>query len=426
MGKSKKKQKQEKALITEFVKDCFDHYCISNTENLFDYDEDGHRSLTLFENGVLSEKKLNRAAKLLGMTADELLNCDKEAEKKWNQKYSFFALYRKFIFCQIRSSGAGEVYKERILKAIFGDDACNDSGKEKSEDIYKRMIDILKTANEKLPNSYNSKDEIIDFAYETVQFFSFPQIGELIGSFFDLVNRSKELFFKSWDEDLSEEEIKEYNFLATFLGIVDNYVPHNIYYDNLKNLIPVYRKEGFKGKKEEFLSIIHMKFCYDFTPWSCREFTENFDIAQLYASIYPNAKSCMFNFGSSVKYYDCRFRWLNGESEKQAMDKEETNQIVDMQSFLDQIDAEIERDMAYINFFEQNGVGTVLGWVKVRVPKTKEELNGDEVYAEKLIRLGGVVSKGGIRIPIIKRKIEQEGVNSIFNRLSVWGEKFYE
>ena len=416
MGKSKKTQKQENALIKLFVEDCFDRYYLNNIQNLFKYDKNGHRSLPLFTKDGMSETILQRSAKMLGITTEEILNCDEGAAQRWYKKYSFFKLYGSFLASQNRAIEGDEIRKARLIKAILGKEIESSLEQYDSKSIYKRMIEVLKDADKNLSGIYRAETDIVDFSYETEQFFSFPKIGELLGALLDLINRAKELFFKAWDEDFTESEKAEYNFLVTFLDIVDNYVPHKVYYENLKSLISVYRKERFKGEKEEFLNLVHLKFCSQFTPWACKEFAENFELAQLYAAIYPYAKRRMFDFGSSVKYFNCRFKWLNDKNESLDIDDEDFADVT-----MESINAEIEQDIAALDSLEQNGVGSLCGWNFIRVPKTKDELNGDEIFAEKLIRLGGVPAKGGIRIPIIKRDKNQD-VNRMFIRMSVWGE----
>lgn len=424
MAKSKN-QNHENAQIDAFLKNCFARYLLSYDQFFFEVDEFGDaETIPLVTKGVISEKILNRAAEILGLSPKDILSCNKEAAWKWYRKFPFFELLNEFHICYHRSY-QGEVPAEEILlKAIFGGD-LDIPERYNSENIRNRMMEMLKDVDGYLPGTCHEGADVVQFAYETNHFFSFPKIGELIGSFMDLVSRARELFFKAWEVALDESEIKEYNFLVTTLRLVDNIAPHSIYYENLQKLIPVYRSEGFKGKKEEFFDIVHLKFCEHFAPWNCKEFSENPDLAQLYASCYSNAKSAMFKFGRSVRYFSCRFKWSDETLPNLDMDEIEDECVKNFN--LETVDEEIERDHEEIEAYERTGIGSLGGWTMVRVPKTAEEIGEDGIYAEKLIRLGGVPSKGGIRQTFRRKYFQgQEFLDRASARSGIWGWNDYE
>ena len=98
------------------------------------------------------------------------------------------------------------------------------------------------------------------------------------------------------------------------------------------------------------------------------------------------------------------------------------NGLFDMESFQKELEEELAQDL----LFEKIGVKSAGGWTEVRVPKTAEELNGDEVYVEKLIRFGGVCSKGGVKIHPRRRYVGQEEIDRMMARRNVWGNENYE
>ena len=355
--------------------------------------------------GKLLPGGLELAAKELGITKEDILSKNIDAAQKWDKTFGFFATYRNFLDYQALPTRQADERLSRLLKAIFGNKVSYEDPLIK--DVYNRMIEKLKTVEKDYPGTIHPEAEVLDFGFDTKTFFSFPWIGELVGSFYDLVNRCKTLFFKTWITELNEEEIREYDFLANFLWLVDNYVPHTVYYETLRKLVTVYREEGFKGEKDEFFDLIHLGFCQRFDPWSCREFTENFDLAQLYASLDHRAGNKMFKYGREVKYYSCKFRWSDDENanapriNNEDMDDEEgVDAMTDACCMNDDLNEDwLDADLAGMDSLETIGVGKIATWQHVRVPKTASELKEDARYAEKLIRLGGDPSVGGVRIP---------------------------
>lgn len=397
MAKSKKKQSQENAQIKMFLEECFERYSMKYSWFFFKDNDNGDRKpLPLFTNGVISEKILHRSAEILGMMPNDILSRNEDAAYRWYRKYPFFAQLNHFNSLRTRSFYGEGVVVAQLINAIFRDNRCKYPERYDTSDVRARMMDMLKKADSYLPGIYHKEAEIISFYFETEQFFSYPWIEEMVNSFINLIERIKELFFKAWHEELDEQEILEYNFLVTFLDLIDNGGRQPIYYEGLKRLIPLYREEGYVGNTEEFYSLVHFKFVYGFQPWACKEFADNAALAQRYVSIYPYAKHRMFEFGRAVKYFACSFKWSDSQTATCESDDEALEQILTMTQ--EEFEQEMEQETVAIETYEKIGVSEVGGWMRVRVPKSTAELNGDELYAEKLIRLGGVPSKGGLRI----------------------------
>ena len=220
----------------------------------------------------------------------------------------------------------------------------------------------------------------------------------------------------AWKNELEDAEIKEYNFLVTMMRMADNITERYIYYTDLKKLIPVFASEGYKGERKEFFDIAHLRFCNDFEPWECKEFLENDNIIQLYASCFPYAKRKMFDYGRSSKYFFCAFVWSDAVvPDIQIVDDDDFEEDPEDLEYFNELVSQYIDDM---KMYKQTGVQNIAGMTTVRVPKTPEELADNDYYIEKLIRLGGVVSKGGIKMPKLKHVDENERFQRCVARLT--------
>ena len=423
MASQKKSTELEHEKVERFLKDTFHRYLLNYDGFFLEENENGEFvPLPLYKNGEIQKDILSKSAKILGLNENDILSCNVNAARKWYRKFPFFELLNQFNVCRDLSFGEEVGYRNdrekalQYIKSVCEGYIVEEPKSYDSDYIRERMVDMLKNANELLPGTYHEGATIEDFSFRTNNFFSFPKIGALIGSFMYTVSRLKELFFKAWKTSLEETEIKEYNFLVTTLDVVDNLTAICMYYDNLKKLIPVFLSEGFKGENEEFFDIVHLKFCSGFEPWKCKEFAEDSALAQYYTSCYPRAKREMFEFGRAVKYFICAFRW--SDTTFPNIDIEEDWDNIPPGDFLNEFE---DWTKQYINReanYEKIGVKNEFGTMIVRVPKTSQELENDEKYLKKLIRLGGIVSKGGVRTPKIKHVSWEERKESFIARLA--------
>ena len=401
MDKPKRKKTKIEQSTKAFADRWFDFYHFEKKCEL--YEAEG-------QNG---ERQIRRTAQMLGITPQALLAHDESAVKRWQKKYPFFELYDRFCKLQMVANNKLDPL-EFFIFALFDSDGFTPPKKHDRNSIRERAIAILKDADKYLPGSYHGNAEMLNFSYGTTVFFSFPQVVEMITSFCDLADRAKELFFRAWREDLNDEEILEYDFLATFLQLIDRSFPSEpILYGALKKLVPIYLEEGNTGDASTFLNYFSFKFCREFTPWACKEFADRFDLAQKYATICPEAKSQMFDYGKAIKYFACNYRWsddpaplvfANKEEEEEYYDKlseqmeeeDDAYEISDddcLDEGADQPESAVEEDEDRIWMFPE---------ARVLVPKTEEELGGDGDAAEKLIRLGGAPTQGGVFVSMPK------------------------
>lgn len=81
------------------------------------------------------------------------------------------------------------------------------------------------------------------------------------------------LFLKAWNEELSQAEILEYNFLVSVLGISDRFYAYNkfLYYPMLRKFIPLYKEEGYTSS----FSVARVGKPYLLPVWKCADFLGN-------------------------------------------------------------------------------------------------------------------------------------------------------
>ncbi len=408
MKETDKQARQRQAGTKLFLEDCFGLYSLTYDRFFADYDEYGERSVRpLYEKGEISQEILGRSAMILGMTAEEILSLNREAAMREYRKYPFFAHLRKFRLLRKRSLYGEHLAEALLRRAIFPAEKVHLPARYDEEDLRRRMIARLEEAEAFLPGTVHRGAEITEFAYETEQFFSYPAIGEMLSALEEVLARAKELYLKAWAEELGEEERREYDFLVSTLEMQDTVVHRAIYYQNLRRLLPVYRAEGYAGDERAFSSLVRIKIIPNrFTPWACREFAEDRARAERLAEFVPNLKSELFMFGEEVRNFSCRFRWSDAVHSSDEDLAEGSDELV-----------------AEENSSSQTGVGEFGEWTHVRIPKTEEELKGDGVYAERLIRLGGVASKGGLRVTY-KARDRSEFLERMMARVEVWGKMY--
>lgn len=404
MSKTKKTIRHENALIQYYLDECFSTYALDNKK-------DG--PFKLFKKGELDKKVLEHSAMILGITPEEILSRDKSAAERWGKKFPFAVYYRQFESAEFIAGKGEDWIDDRLLQIIFGESVSMHERYDVA-DVHKRVIEFLKKADKFMPGVYHEGAEIQDFEFNTNQFFSFPKIKEMLESLYYSIARAKELYFKIWHGELNESEILEYNFLVSVLDLFDAIIPRKLYYANLKRMIPVYRNQGFSGKEEELNDLVRIKFLNYFKPWSCREFVDSPELAQKYADLYPLAKRKMFDFGESVKTFECYFKWSD------VQDHDDHEDIYNISQ--EELDKEIEQSLAEQTAYEETGVCNFLNITKVCVNKTDAELGEDKDYCEKLIRLGGVCSKGGVFVKMPVAPKYRNDPNEMFERFVAWGE----
>lgn len=214
-----------------------------------------------------------------------------------------------------------------------------------------RLVKLLKSYNTVMPGCYHEGCEITELTVKTNNYTHFSQIKDLAEAYLFMADRAKELFYRLWDTELPEYEAREYNFLVSFLGMRDvGYSPDRpIYYDLARKFAPVYKQEGYS----DYSSYIMYRGA-DFSAfYTCKEFFDCPELVEKLAQEFPTMKAAFGDMALSAKSFLCSFVWSDEPS-----------------------------------------------CCKVYVPKTKDELHGDEKYIAICEHLSAPASQGGIELSI--------------------------
>lgn len=381
--------------ITEFATSIFNMYGLPKIGFLRDYDEESDEvvDIPLFVGDVADIATIDRLAIHFGMTDEEIVNCDEQAARRFWNKYPFFYLFDKYLDTWAWSSrfmGKEPTLLERFNWAIWG-------GKEGFpvtrryyfSEVKTRLIEKLKEIDAVVPGTFHKDAEILDLSIRTEVFFSFPECKTMMSSFLDMLNRLKELFMKAVSSDLSEEEQKEINFLASWFDARDVMLPSSlITYDNICLFRNIYREENLK----DFYSYVRIRrisydgFLYnttDFVPWRCQEFFEDQEIVQEFVDNFPFAKKSMREFANLVANFCCVFTWSDANPIRYSPDEE--RELSEFNQSIGEEDIPLE---------ERAKEPT-----RIYVEKTPEETAGWDQYIRNLNQAVSPPAQGGLRLP---------------------------
>lgn len=372
--------------ITEYISNLFKLYHMSTYGFFEDYDDDYDETIEvpLFRYGKVDNWTINKLCINFGLTKEEILNMDKEAAKRYWNKYPFFSLYNDFLSSwrwQSQFKGSRPPFEELLYRAIF----CIDDEKIAEElydyqNVKERMIQKLKEIDDVMPGTYHENADITNLVIDTEVFISFPQCQEMLRSFLDIVNRVKKLFFKALKTDLSDEEANEYNFLASWLCMCDIVTTNTILtYDALL----VYRNVLVKEAYTDLFSYVRFRSFIDIAPWRCKEFFDDMKIAQEIVNIYPEAKAKMRQFAMDVTKFSCLFIW--SDAKPIMFSPEEEANLSDFNSMIGEEDIPIEKRAKESTH--------------IYVEKTTDEMFDWEICAQKLKIAASPPSKGGLKLP---------------------------
>lgn len=372
--------------ISEFVEAVFDRYKISKYEFFFTFNDRTMEEIPqpLFPSGELDDETLHKITTCIGLTKDEIINTDMQAAKKYWDKYPFFHLYHQYMAAwSWHQNFIGEMPTavELFMKAIFSDeDDIRGEHRYDMDGLRARLINTLKEIDQALPGTYHQDAEITNLQISTQIFFSFPQCGDMIRSFIDMVKRTEELFFKALHEDLKEEDANELNFLASWLNAVDVVMPSTIIsYDN----VCTYRKAYLDENSKDFFSYVKIKSFISTDPWRCQEFFDDMDLVREFLYIFPHAKAQMREFARDVTKFSCYFVWSDAEPVRFSDEDEKMLDDMDaMLGFEPLSDSERAKEVTH-----------------VYVSKRPEEMLGWDTFAKQIKKAAAPTSKGGVTVP---------------------------
>jgi len=388
--------------VDEFIRETFTTYSLNYSEFFEEDIDEENEDLDLdFEEPeyVLNVPMVELAAKILGVEKNDILETNDDAVMKWFEKYPYFG-HRPVFDETYRRSFHDENYDAaRFLEVVFETTVVpNCPTRYDYENVKSRLVDLLKTIEQSIPGTYHPDATMNSLSIYTENFCHFDSVAEMVTSYIDMFNRVKELFFKAWDTDLSVDEIHEYNFLVATIGIQDrHYIKEYLFYDILKKFVPVYKSEGHT----DFSAYARIHHKRVLTPWKCAEFTLNKDLVQSFVDIYPRAKQEMRAFALQVSKFNCYFVW--SDARPAVSSQAELDEINDVAEALG------EDPITFENCAKEP--------TQVYVPKTSEELNGDDKFAEQLRILSGPVNLGGVRVTNHEYKFTANDVASLQARV---------
>lgn len=373
--------------ITKFIKSLFERYTMSDYGFFkdYDYETDETVEVPLFRYGRIDDETLIKLSINFGLTTEEILSMDEEAGLRWWNKYPFFKFYQEYRHLwkwnqQFKDSEPSAT--DLLINAIFTENkGIRVRYRYDINSIKERLLEKLKAYDEVIPGTYHEGAEITDLHIATQTMFSYPNCRKMILSFFDMVDRLKELFFSAIDDDLNTSEVNELNFLASWLRAYDNVTKDTLVtYKNIICYREIYKDENY----EDFFDYVTIKAFVDSEPWRCQEFFEDISLVQKFAYIFPQIKAKMRIFGMELTKFSCDFVWSDAKPI--------------------QFSEEEEKWMA--GFDAVVGIKTIPKDERAKerthiyVDKNRSELYGWGNYIKTLKRAYGPVSKGGIEVPV--------------------------
>ena len=365
--------------IEQFIRDEFDIFGFNYRDiiGVEETDDEQFADAPIAIGNELDMINVEKAAEALGVTSDLLIAMDSNALRTQREKYPFFD-FGNGLELEYRSTFFAPGYKTaRLMDAIFRDDfKASDQYPVRYDrkDVEHRLEELLLRYNETLPGTYHYGAKITNLQISTRNFCHYQHIKDMCWQFLDIVDRVRELFFKALDGELTQEEINEYNISVTITGLTDAVLPTRgyLYYSVLRKRRHVYKSEHF----DDFFSYARLSRHRFFYPYRCVEFVKDRELVQRFTSIYPHMKQAMREYALDVTKFKCFFVWSDA---KPVVFSPEEKNLMELEFGKLPLDNRAKEP------------------TEVYVPKTNEELNGDEDVAELLRVLSGPETLGGVK-----------------------------
>lgn len=266
--------------IAEFVEKCLNAYsipmvCYIKDEEKFEKESSSYNCdlLELLENEEQFNDNIRKISRLFGCSENDIINTNYNAVMDIYDKYPYFELFVQFNKLSQRSKiyNVPEEAKEKIINKIFGaKNICN--------------IDFDESA-------------INSISCITTELFNYPEIKSLLENYIVVYNRYSELFFKAKKEDLSIEEIHEFNvFSAHFVAMDAVCYSQYVSYEYIKKIRPILQQEKYQH-------LSHYIKVRKFYPWEARESFSDEKLIKEYIKVYPNAKKELREFCFLLQNY---------------------------------------------------------------------------------------------------------------------------
>ena len=372
---------RNKEKIEDFIRSVFEVYGLDYMQYFSTYTADDEKvELPMIIDGALDMTMVHRAAEILGENVEDLLAMDSKRAAKWQNRFPYIDYKRSFEYACNRSYYGKDYDALRLMEVIWGVEHPHKPMRYNYKSVTERLRALLKEYDKVAPGTYHRDAQIKHLHIKTTTFCHFPQLEQMMTSFFEMVKRGEILFFKGLDQGLTAEEIKEYNIIVSILGIQDRFIPQKgeLHYSMLRRLAPVYKAEQHR----DFFAYVMLDPSKDIAPWRCAEFVSNRDMLQAYANIVPGAKKAMREYALLASQFLCSFAW--SDAAPLTYTPAEDDEV-----------REIGRMLHYLRLHDAYGG---LEPTDIYVPKTEEEIGEDLHYANALKQLSGPTAKGGISI----------------------------
>lgn len=394
--------------IESFIRSVFEVYGLNYGQYFSAYTEDDEKvESPMVVDGELDMGMVHRAAEVLGENVEDLLFMDYEVAAKWQNRFSFISQKQAFEYACNRSYYGKDYDTLRLMEVIWDVEYPNKAKKYDYKGVTERLWALLKEYDKVAPGTYHEGANIKHLYINTATFCHFPEMGQMMASFFEMVERAKVLFFKALEVDLSASEINEYNIIASVLGIQDRCIPQkgDLHYSMLRKLAPVYKAE----QQADFFDYVMLDPAKDVAPWRCAEFVQNRDVVQAYVNILPGTKKAMREYALLAAQFHCSFAWADAAP----------------LTYASASDNEMEEIGRMVQFARLREAYGGLEPTSIYVPKTAEELGDDDSYAEMLKQLTGPVARGGLSVPAEPRGRLLD-ISKMISRVNALGGSRYE
>lgn len=368
--------------IVKFIKEAFSDFGIIYDNYFTYYEDDDHENRIeyplILPNGKLDMKAVTYAAEVLGMNVSEVLSRKESVILDRLGKYPYIFHYGALKEAVKAAYLADSYEKVHLLEVLFDKNLEHlYERKYNYRSVIDRLYKQLEEMDKYIPGTFHKGEHIGRIRISTNTFCSFEPINEMVESFLSMCERSKELFLKAVRDKLNADEILEYNFLVSVLGIRDQQCPMDyLYYSVLVNLKDVYSWLT----EENFYSVIYFNDDKYFSPWRCREFVQNKALVQRYANIFPETKKKMREFAVDALDFNCRFVWSDD------MLTPEEQKIWD------------EADYSEIEYLEYSNPRFQDKTVTIYIKKNADELGEDYNAAQSINTLFSPPKLGGITV----------------------------
>ena len=367
--------------IVAYIRDCFDQFEL-NYHAFFSYYNDDYDEIVecelIRDDGSIDPAAVTLASEVLGIREKDIYAAREKAIMKKLRKFPYLEHHRLYEYARKRSFYQGELFDNiRIIEALF-EQEIDKTGIQRYnfQSIKKRMIEQLKSIDKVMPGTYHKGAQINELTIETANIVHYDGIEEMVNEVIRMFNRAGELFFKALEGDLQEAEINEYNFIVSLLRIRDAYYHTGyLYYSNICRCREVYKQEA----RPRFQDYVRVDNYRTFKPWLCAGFIENRKLAEEYLDIMPEAKGLMREDAMNISNFICTFIWSDAHPIIFSLEEEE--------------------EMLWCGFADPIPLSErALEPTTIYVPKTGEEMDGDDYFVSQLAMMAKSNKHGGVAV----------------------------